>query len=135
MGSTMMFNFLNDYARILTSILLEGKLFEDVMNSSPTEDAGDLVKERLYGIAVQTLWQVYMTGVEKRDFLVHVEFDYKGKRLKTIIFMRMKLWRRLFGNLIPDQKWMELGRFVSALTKNVDSINWGKFVLEPEREN
>lgn len=126
-------NFLNNYARILTSILFEGKVFEDVVNSSPTEGAGAAVKDKLYSIAQQTLWEVYMTGAEKRDFLVHIEFDYEGKRFKSIIFVKMKLWNRLFGNLIPDQKWMELARFVNALTERVDSVDWADFVLNQSK--
>jgi hypothetical protein len=130
MGFTIMFNFLNNYTRILTAILFEGKLFEGVMNSSPTEGSGQKVKNKLYSMANEVLWEVYMTGSDKKDFLVHIEFDYEGKRFKAIIFMSMKLWNRLFGNLIPDQKWMELSRYVNALTERVDSVDWAQFVLE-----
>lgn len=126
----MSFNFLNNYVRILTSILFEGKVFEAVINSEPTEGCAVAVKDKMYHITSDVMWELYMFRVPKRNFLIHVEFDYEGKRLKTIIFISIKLHDRLFGKLITEQKWRELARMFSALSEKINDFDWPQFVSD-----
>jgi hypothetical protein len=127
-------NLLNDYRRVLTSILFEGKLFEDVVNSDIPDGSAGAVKREVYRITKDVLWQLCMTGVDKKDLLVHVEFNYDKKTLRAIIFFRNRLYNRLFGNLIPDQQMRELARIVNALIDRIDAFDWAQFVLDLEDE-
>lgn len=127
-------NLLNDYRRVLTSILFEGKLFEDIINSGIAEGSAGAVKYEMYKITKDVLWQLCMTGVEKKELLIHVEFDYEEKRLRTIVFFRIRLYNRLFGNLIPEQQMKELARLINALVDKIDSYDWPQFVLDLEDE-
>lgn len=127
-------NLLNDYTRILTSILFEGKLFESVLNSGIAENSAKLVKDKMYKITKNVLWQLYMTGTEKRDVLIHVEFNYEDKKLRTIIFFKLRLYNRLFGNLIQDQHMRELARLINGLVDKIDSYDWAQFVLDLKEE-
>lgn len=127
-------NLLNDYRRVLTSILFEGKLFEDIINSGIAEGSAGAVKYEMYKITKNVLWQLCMTGVEKKELLIHVEFDYEEKRLRAVVFFRIRLYNRLFGNLIPEQQMKELARLINALVDKIDSYDWPQFVLDFEGE-
>lgn len=123
-------NLLNDYTRILTSILFEGKLFEDVINTGIVENSARIVKNEMYKITKDVLWQLYMMGTEKKNLMVHVEFNYDDKKLRTIIFFKLRLYNRLFGNLIPDQKMKEMARLINGLMDKIDSYDWAQFILD-----
>lgn len=127
-------NLLNDYTRILTITLFEGKLFESVINSGIAENSAKVVKDEMYKITKDVIWQLYMTGTEKEDFLVHVEFNYEDKKLRTIIFFKLRLYDRLFGKLILEQQMKELARLVIGLIKKIDSYDWAQFVLDLSKE-
>ena len=127
-------NLLNDYTRVLTSILFEGKLFESVINSGIAENSAKVVKEEIRKTTKDVLWRLYMTGTEKEDFLVHVEFNYGDKKLRTIIFFKLRLYNRLFGKLIPDQQMRELARLINGLVDKIDSYDWAQFVLDISKE-
>jgi len=125
-------NFLNDYKRILTTILFEGKLFEDITNNEMSDNAASVVRKKVNMVARRVVWEVFITGVEIEDFFTSVEFDYEENRLRTILYFKKKLFNRLFGNLVAEQKSRELARLINALEKAMDNVDWAQLILDVE---
>lgn len=125
-------NFLKDYKRILTTVLFEGKLFEDITNNEMSDNATSVVRKKVNIVARRVVWEVFITGVEIEDFFTEVEFDYEENRLRTILYFKKKLYNRLFGNLVPEQRSRELARLINALEVAMDDVDWAQIILDVE---
>lgn len=125
-------NFIKDYKRILTTVLFEGKLFEDITNNEMSDNATSVVREKVNIVARRVVWEVFITGVEIEDFSTRVEFDYEENRLRAILYFKKNLYNRLFGNLVPDQKSRELARLINALEVAMDDVDWAQIILDVE---
>lgn len=125
-------NFINDYKRIMTTVLFEGKLFEDITNNEMSDNATTVVRDKVNVVAKEVIWEVFITGVEIEDFFTNVEFDYEENKLRTILYFKKKLFNRLFGNLVPEQKSRELARLINALEEAMDDVDWAQLILDVE---
>ena len=129
-------NLLNNYTRLLTSVLFEDKVFENVLNSKPDGIGfASVVRDRIYVMAIEAVWDLYFIRIQKHDILVHVECDLPNRKFRSVIFIKIKLYNRLFGNLVPGQQMKELARLINGLMDAIDGIDWPQFVLDIEEEN
>jgi len=126
-------NLLNNYSRVLTIVLLEGKAFEDTF-AAGEEGWSKRVKAVIYKIFVEVVGDLYMAWMEKNDALVHIDIDHENKRLRAILFMDRRLYNKLFGRFIEEQQLRELAKLVKELQDRIWAIDWIEFILEIEED-
>lgn len=126
-------NLLNNYTRLLSSVLFEDKVFEDILNSKPDGIGfASVVRDRIYELTREVIWDLYFIRIPKHDLLVHIECDLPNRKFRSVIFIKIKLYDRLFGNLVPGQQFKELARLINSLTDAIDEVSWAQFVLDLE---
>jgi len=126
-------NLLNNYVKVLTVILLDGKPFEDVV-AAAGEGWSRRLKSKVYKIVMSTVWELYMKGISKKDALVHVDIDHQNKRLRVILFMDKRLYDGLFGKYIKEQQMRELAKLIRKLQDRIWDVDWIEFILEIEED-
>jgi hypothetical protein len=122
-------NLLNNYSRVLTIVLIEGRAFED-MAKLGNEGWSKRVKSSIYNIFIDVVGNLYMAWMEKDDALVHIDIDHEKKCLRAILFMDKRLYNKLFGRFIEEQQLRELARLVKELQDRIWAIDWMEFILE-----
>lgn len=115
---------------MMTSILFNKQLFEDMANQGIDKKAKHAVRDKIHNITGDSVWEVFLTGTEEKDYFVHVELNFEDKVFRSIVYFKLSLYDRLFGHLVQDQHTRELVKLVTTFTDKMDSIDWAQFVLD-----
>ncbi len=125
----MKYSFLDKYKRITTIKICEGKLFEDIFTDD-CDTALSLMRNIIHKLMIECVWQVYIVGIENDEVVVHLDVNKDFKEFKVMIFLSVKACKRLFGNLVPEQRSKELHKIVVFIEKEVNKIDWPQFILD-----